>query len=104
MLKGLLVDNMVIGGPAHNTGLLEKDDTIIAIDGIVTEESIHAALLGEDIPGSSVVLTVTKSVLPDVNFAGRIPYAGGFASAVFRRAARTARAHHWANKIHVRPL
>ena len=52
----------------------------------VTEESIHAALLGEDIPGSSVVLTVKKSVLPEVNFAGIIPDDGGFASAVFRHA------------------
>jgi hypothetical protein len=87
MLKGLRIDNMVIGGPAHNTGLLEKGDTIVAIDGIaVTEESIHAALLGEDIPGSSVVLTIKRPVLPEANFAGMIPDAGGFASAVFRHA------------------
>jgi hypothetical protein len=61
MLKGLTIDNMVIGGPAHNTGLLAKGDVIIAVDGLtVNEETVHAALLGDDLPGTSVVLTVRK--------------------------------------------
>ena len=83
MLKGLAIDNMVIGGPAHNTGLLEKGDLIIAIDGVaVTEETIHAALLGDDIPGSQVVLTIRRSTIPELNFID----AGSIASAVFRHA------------------
>ena len=83
MLKGLAIDNMVIGGPAHNTGLLEKGDLIIAIDGVaVTEDTIHAALLGDDIPGSSVVLTIKRSAVPELNLID----AGSIANAVFRHA------------------
>ena len=59
MLKGLIVDNMVIGGPAYNSGILKKGDIILAIDGVVTtEETVLSMLLGEDIPGSAVTLNI----------------------------------------------
>ena len=55
------MDNMVIGGPAYNSGILKKGDIILAIDGVVTtEETVLSMLLGEDIPGSAVTLKISR--------------------------------------------
>lgn len=61
MLKGLIVDNMVIGGPAYNSGALKRGDIILAVDGMITtEESVISMLLGQDIPGSMVTLRISR--------------------------------------------
>ena len=60
MLKYNMIDNMVLGGPAFNTRQLSKGDLILKIDGFActSKEEIHNLLLGEDIPGTTVTLTV----------------------------------------------
>jgi hypothetical protein len=61
MLEGCKIDNMLIGGPAHNSGELDKGDLIIAVDDVpVTPDTVHQRLLGKDVPGSFVCLTVQK--------------------------------------------
>ena len=53
---------MVIGGPAYNSGELAKGDVIMEVDGkAVTEENIHDALLGSDVPGTAFVVKVKRS-------------------------------------------
>ena len=62
MVDGLTIDNMVIGGPAYNSGQLDRGDLIVAVDfKSVSEESLQDLLVGPDIPLSSVTLTVIKS-------------------------------------------
>ena len=61
MLNGLVVDNMVVGGPAYNSGQLQQSDIITHIDGIpVSVETVHDALLGSDIPGTNVTITARR--------------------------------------------
>jgi len=61
MLNDLIIDNMVIGGPAYKCKQLDRGDKIIKIDGCdVDENNFQKILLGDDIPGSSVILTVLK--------------------------------------------
>ena len=61
LLNGTTIDQMVVGGPAFNSGQLHQHDTIIAIDGKpITAESIQAHLIGSDAPGSTVSLTVRR--------------------------------------------
>ena len=61
MLNDLIIDNMVIGGPAYKCKQLDKGDKIIKVDGYeVDENNFQALLLGDDIPGSFVILTVLK--------------------------------------------
>ena len=61
MLNGMTIDNMIIGGPAYNSRVLDKGDVICKIDQMpVSLEELPHALLGSDVPGSSVVLTVRK--------------------------------------------
>ena len=60
-MNGLNIDNMVVGGPAYNSGQLQQNDVIIQIDGIpVSVENVHMSLLGSDIPGSTVTLMVRR--------------------------------------------
>ena len=62
MLTGCQVDNLLIGGPACNSGQLEKGDLVVSIDGNeVTDENIHGLLVGEDKPGSTVMIAVQKA-------------------------------------------
>jgi C-terminal processing protease CtpA/Prc len=62
MVDGLTIDNMVIGGPAHNSGQLDRGDLIVAVDfKSVSEDNLQDLLVGQDIPSSSVTLTVIKS-------------------------------------------
>ncbi len=61
MLNGLTIDNMVVGGPAYNSSQLRQNDVIVQIDGVpVTAENIHVSLLGSDVPGSTVTITVKR--------------------------------------------
>ena len=67
MLSGMVIDNMVMGGPAYNSGMLDKGDIIVQIDHQdVSVDGLSIALLGSDVPGSSVVITVKKS-RPELN-------------------------------------
>ena len=60
MLLGTQVKNCLIGGPAF--GRLQKGDLIVQIDGYdVNEENILSYLLGSDIPGSQVIITVQRT-------------------------------------------
>jgi hypothetical protein len=38
MLCGLVIDSTVIGGPAYNSRLLERDDAILRVDGTVATQ------------------------------------------------------------------
>jgi PDZ domain-containing secreted protein len=59
MLLGTQVKNCLIGGPAF--GRLQKGDMIVKIDGHrVNEDNILPRLLGSDIPGSEVIITVHR--------------------------------------------
>jgi chromosome segregation ATPase len=60
MLHGCLVDNVLTGGPACSMGF-EKGDVIVQIDGHeVNTSNIHDYLLGDDIPGHFVEITIRK--------------------------------------------
>ncbi len=59
ILCGLKVQSTLIGGPS--SGLVEKGDVILRIDGeSVTEDDVAAKLMGCDIPGSQILLTVYR--------------------------------------------
>ncbi len=61
MFSGMTVDNMIIGGPAFNSKLLERGDVICQIDRTpVIMDELQQSLLGSDVPSSTVVLTVRK--------------------------------------------
>jgi C-terminal processing protease CtpA/Prc len=61
MLKGLIIDNMVFGGPAHNIGSLRKGDIITGVDGVpATEDTVLNMLLGDDVPGSEVTVSLSR--------------------------------------------
>jgi C-terminal processing protease CtpA/Prc len=67
MLNDFTIDNMVIGGPAYKCKQLDRGDIIQKIDGVpVTEDNLKAALIGDDLPGSSISLTVQKGQGPEV--------------------------------------
>jgi hypothetical protein len=38
MLCGLAIDSTVIGGPAYNSRLLDRDDVIVRVDGIAATQ------------------------------------------------------------------
>jgi C-terminal processing protease CtpA/Prc len=56
----MAIDHMMIGGPAYESGLLEKGDVICEIDHVPVDVEC-GLMLGSDIPGSSVLLTVRKA-------------------------------------------
>ena len=61
MLNGLVVENVVNGGPAFNSNMIERGDIILRVDGMaVSSDSVREALIGDDKPGGSVVLTIQK--------------------------------------------
>ena len=62
MLDGCAIDNLLIGGPAHDSNELMKGDIIVAVDHQpVDSENVLLSIVGSDQPGSSVILTVKKS-------------------------------------------
>ena len=53
--------SQVIGGPAYNCQVLDRGDVILKIDGIeVDEDNLLTYLIGNDVPGSQVTVTVMK--------------------------------------------
>ena len=62
MLSGNRIDNLVIGGPAFNSGKLAKNDEIIRVDGAVcsTHEQMLELLSGNDEPNTPVTLTILR--------------------------------------------
>jgi hypothetical protein len=61
MLDGCVVDNVLIGGPAHSSGALRKGNIIVAVDKqLVSTDNVLASIVGSDTPGSSVILTLKK--------------------------------------------
>ena len=59
--QGQRVDYVVPGGPAHLSQMLERNDEIIAVDGMeVYPETMQDAIIGDDVEGSVVTLTVRK--------------------------------------------
>jgi C-terminal processing protease CtpA/Prc len=62
MINGTSVDNTVVGGPAYNSQRLSHGDIILKVDGVVaTNENILDLLIGSDVPGSSVEITIAKN-------------------------------------------
>jgi len=52
----------VVGGPAYNTRALGKGDVILEVDAMSIDiESLYDALVGSDVPGSTVTLRVKKA-------------------------------------------
>jgi C-terminal processing protease CtpA/Prc len=66
LLNELTIDIMVEGGPAFRCKQLDHGDVILRVDGEeVTLESCPQALIGCDIPGSVVTVTVRKGIGPN---------------------------------------
>ena len=60
-LKGTAIASLCIGSPAYLSGQLEKGDIITHIDGVlVDDKTIVTAVIGADLPGSMVNITVEK--------------------------------------------
>jgi len=65
MLNGATINNMVEAGPAFNSKQLDKGDVILKVDGEeVTLDSCPDALIGNDMPGSCLTVTVQKGSGP----------------------------------------
>ena len=61
MLSGIEIESTVFGGPAFTSMCLEPGDVILAVDGnFATEETVENMLVGNDKPGTLVILTVVK--------------------------------------------
>ena len=61
MLLGTMIDNLVVGGPAYNSRQLHRGDVVLKVDGQpVTQTNIHDAMVGSDVPGSPVVVSVAR--------------------------------------------
>lgn len=66
LLNGRTINNLVEGGPAYKSKQLVKGDVILRVDGHdVTLESCPDALVGNDVPGSFVTVTVQKGSGPN---------------------------------------
>lgn len=60
-LNGTAIASLCIGSPAYLSGQLEKGDIVTHIDGmLVDRNTIFAAVIGADVPGSKVDMTVNK--------------------------------------------
>ena len=62
----VVVDGVMFGGPAYRSKKISKGDIVLGVDGmqLYTASAILAALKGNDIPGTSVTLTMKN---PDTN-------------------------------------
>ena len=64
MLSGATIDTTVVGGPAHNSRQFGRGDVIVKVDGVpVTSFNVQEAIIGRDMPGSPVVVSVAKGGL-----------------------------------------
>jgi C-terminal processing protease CtpA/Prc len=64
MLSGTTIDNLVVGGPAYNSKQLARGDVILQVNNIpATKANIYELLVGDDRPGSTVVINVSKGGL-----------------------------------------
>ena len=62
MFHGNIIESMVVGGPAFNCQELDRGDELLRVDGQpVTDQNRHMLLIGSDLPGSQVTLTVLKA-------------------------------------------
>ena len=61
MMKGMLIDYILMGVPASGSEQLQQGDRIVKVDGVVVTEATFAEkIIGSDVPGSAVTLTVVK--------------------------------------------
>lgn len=61
MFASGVIDSMVVGGPAYNSRHLDKGDVVVEIDGnAVTSDNLSQLLVGCDVAGSAVTITVKK--------------------------------------------
>ena len=65
MLRGTKVDTLVVGGPAYNSGMLERGDEIIMVGSsrVENEDQLLSLLHGSDEPHTIVNLTVRRGSL-----------------------------------------
>jgi C-terminal processing protease CtpA/Prc len=62
ILHGIVIDNVIVGGPAYDSKLLEKGDAILQVDRVdVSAQNIQQFMVGSDVPESTVILTVRKA-------------------------------------------
>ncbi len=61
VLDGIEVNRTIIGGPAYTSRRFGKGDILLAVDGeAVTEQTVEILLVGNDKPGTPVIITVDK--------------------------------------------
>ena len=61
VLDGIEVSRTIIGGPAYTSRRFGKGDILLAVDGeAVTEQTVEILLVGNDKPGTPVIITVDK--------------------------------------------
>jgi hypothetical protein len=74
VLQGTTINDTIIGGPAFTSLSLGQGDVLLNVDGtIATEQNVEVLLIGNDKPGSIVVLTVAQGgnevvLTPDYRF------------------------------------
>ena len=63
LLTGVTIDTIVIGGPAHaHSTQIQRGDKILSVDGVAaTADNVLTLLVGDDVPGSHVDLTLSKA-------------------------------------------
>lgn len=63
LLTGVVIDTIVIGGPAHaHSNQINRGDKILSVNGVpATADNVLTLLVGEDVPGSHVDVTMTRS-------------------------------------------
>ncbi len=61
VLQGNVIDSTVVGGPAYTSMRLGRGDILLQVDGEeATDQNIGVLQVGNDRPGSRLVLTVAK--------------------------------------------
>lgn len=59
LLNRCKIDRMALGGPAWKSKALKVGDEIVKVDGVKADPAnIHTLLIGDDVPGSSVSITI----------------------------------------------
>jgi hypothetical protein len=62
VLEGTIIESTIVGGPAHTSMRLGRGDILLEVDGEeATDQNIGDLLVGNDRPGSRLVLTVAKA-------------------------------------------